>query len=107
MVKDEILEILALFDKYKISDERQRELFESGIYFDFTYGDPDPMHRNQHLNIFGIGMLLKTCRECHIRININKLIDEPYNFPYEELVKEIAVAQKSSYVKVRRLGGKR
>ena len=104
MLKDEILEILELFDKYKISEKDQRRLFENGIYFDFTYGDPDPSNKNQHLNIFGIGMLLKTLEENHIRININKLINEPYNFPYEALVKEVSIAQKNSYLKVRRLG---
>ena len=48
-------------------------------------------------------MLLKTCRENHIKININKLINEPYNFQYEGIVKEVAIAQNSSYSKVRRL----
>lgn len=104
MLKDEILEILELFDKYKISEENGRRIFEKGIYFDFTYGDPDPRNRNQYLNVFGVGMLLKTCYENHIKININKLINEPYNFPYEDLVKEISMVQNKSYTRVRRLG---
>ena len=50
MLKDEILEILDLLNKYNIPEESQRELFEEGLYFDFTYGDPDPTNKNQHLN---------------------------------------------------------
>ena len=55
MLKDEILEILDLLDKYNIPEERQRSLFEKGIHFDFTYGDPDYGNPNPTLTIFGIG----------------------------------------------------
>ena len=54
MLKDEILEILDLLDKYNIPEERQRSLFEKGIHFDFTYGDPDYGNPNPTLTIFGI-----------------------------------------------------
>ena len=104
MLKDEILEILDLFDKYQISEDNQRKLFEKGLYFDFTYGDPDPTNKNQHLNIFGIGILLKTCLENNIRININKLLNEPYMFKDEDLIKEVAIAQNRHNVKIRTLG---
>ena len=36
MLKDEILEILDLLNKYNIPEETQRELFKKGLYFDFT-----------------------------------------------------------------------
>ncbi len=106
MLKEELLEILELFNKYKISEEDQRKLFENGLYFDFTYGDPDPSNKNQRLNIFGIGMLLKTCYENNITINIKQLINEPYYFPYEDLVKQVAIAQRKSYTMVSMLGRK-
>ncbi len=104
MLKEEILEILELFDKYEIPEESQRQLFEQGLHFDFTYGDPDPTNKNQHLNIFGIGILLKTCLENNIRINVKKLLDEPWMFQDEGLIKEIAKEQKRSYPKIKRLG---
>lgn len=93
MLKNEILEVLDLFEKYQISDERQRKIFNDGLYFDYTYGDPDFNHRNQHLNIFGVGMLLKLCLENNIDIDINELIETPYKFENEELIKEIALRQ--------------
>ena len=40
MLRDELLEILEIFDAYNISEEDQRSLFEHGLHFDFTYGDP-------------------------------------------------------------------
>ena len=106
MLKDEILEILDLLNKYNVPEESQRKLFEKGLYFDFTYGDPDPTNKNQHLNIFGIGILLKTCMENNIRININKLLDEPWMFQDEDLIKEVANVQYRRKVKIKTLGGK-
>ena len=104
MLKDEILEILDLFDKYQISEDNQRKLFEKGLYFDFTYGDPDPMNKNQQLSIFGVGILLKTCLENNIRINIKQLLEEPWMFQDENLIKEVAKEQNRSYVRIKRLG---
>ena len=104
MLKEEILEILELFEKYEIPEESQRKLFEKGLHFDFTYGDPDPTNKNQTLTVFGVGILLKTCLENNIRINIKKLIEEPYMFQEEGLIKEVAKEQKRSYPKIKRLG---
>ena len=104
MLKDEILEILDLLNKYNISEENQKKLFENGLYFDFTYGDPDPTNKNQHLNIFGIGILLKTCLENNIRINVNRLLDEPWMFQDEDLIKEVAKEQYRHSQRIRRLG---
>jgi len=50
MIKDEILEILKIFDELQIPEEMQRELFKNGLKFDFTYGDSDTNNINQHLN---------------------------------------------------------
>ena len=93
MLKDEILEVLDLFEKFQISDEKQREIFKNGLYFDYAYGDPSP--KNQHLNFFGVGILLKTCLENNIEIDVNQLIDTPYMFGNEELIKKIALLQDS------------
>ena len=90
MLREEIQEALDLFDEFKIPEEDQRRLFEEGLHFDFTYGDPDYGNINQHLNVFGVAMLLKTCRENKIRINIKQLLKEPWMFPDESLVKKVA-----------------
>ena len=107
MLREEILEILDLFDMYKIPEDDQRRLFENGLYFDFTYGDPDPRNRNQRLNVFGMGMLLKTCKENGIKLNVKQLLQEPYNFKNEELIKHVANEQTPKYTKVRKLGNKK
>lgn len=93
MLREEILEVLDLFDKYQIPEEKQREIFENGLYFNYTWGDPDPKHINQHLNFYGVGILLKTCLENNIIIDVDMLLDSPYMFQNEELIKEIALLQ--------------
>lgn len=104
MLKEEILEILEIFDKYKIPEESQRKLFEHGLHFDFTYGDPDPTNKNQTLTVFGVGILLKTCLENNIRINVKQLLDAPYMFQDEELIQEVAKEQNRHYRRIKRLG---
>lgn len=104
MIRDEILEILDLLNKYNIPEEIQRTLFEKGLDFDFTYGDPDPCHRNQHLNIFGVGILLKTHLENNKRIDVEKLLREPWNFPDENLIREVAMVQNKSKLMIKTLG---
>ena len=103
MIKDEILEILKIFDELQISEEMQRELFKNGLKFDFTYGDPDTNNINQHLNIFGVGMLLKTILAGHTEYNVKKLLEQPYSFPDEKLIKEISKLQDGKRSKVKTL----
>ena len=95
MLRNELLETLDLFDQYNMTEENQRELFENGLDFNFTYGDPDPTDRNQHLTVFGVSALLKTCQEHNVEIDANALVREPYRFPNEALIKEIASSQGS------------
>ena len=103
MVKEEILEILELFDQYKITEENQRIIIEEGLHLNFTFGAPDPSHRNKTLNVFGVGLLLRICEEYHIRININTIIKDPWKLPeYEELINEVVTIQKYSNVFTRK-----
>ena len=100
MLREEILEILDLFNKFKIPEKDQKRIFREGIYFDFTYGEIDLENKNQLLSAYGVGILLKTCLENKIHINIKQLLKEPWKFPYEDLVKRIAELEKPSYIKV-------
>ncbi len=103
MVRDEIIEVLDLLDYYKVSEEDKRRVFGSGLYFDFTYGDPDPKRRNRQLNIFGVGMLLKTLKEERKNISVNRIINNPSGFYDEELIRQIYEIQ-NGYSRVRKLG---
>ena len=49
-------------------------------------------------------MLLKTCRENKIRINVKKLLREPWMFEDEELIKKIAQVQNGYTSIVKKLG---
>lgn len=104
MLREQVAEILDIFDKFGIPEDEQRRLFEHGLYFDFTYGDPDPNHINQHLTVFGVAILLKTCLDNNIRVNIHQLLNEPYMFRDEALVKQVAEAQHPRYRRISGLG---
>ncbi len=87
MLNDDLKEILHIFNKFDISEEDQRRIFSKGIYFDFTYGNPDPKHRNKKLDVFGVWILLKTCVDYNININLKTLLHEPWAFEEESLVR--------------------
>ena len=107
MLKEEILEILDLLNRYNIPEEKQRELFKNGLSFNFTYGDPDPTNKNQHLSIFGVGILLKTCLENNMQIDVKELINEPWAFQDQNLIKEVAMAQNHGKTRIKTLGDNR
>ena len=96
MVRDEIIEILDLLDESKVSEENQRKVFSNGLSFNYTYGDPDYRGINKHLNIFGIGMLIKTLKAERRRLSINKIINSPWEFDDHHLLEEIDEFQKNN-----------
>jgi hypothetical protein len=107
MLKEEIAEIFDLFDYYNIPEDSQRGIFSRGVNFDFTYGDPDYNHINENLDVFGVGMLLKYCKENNINIDISEIIYTPILFKNKSLVKDVADAQRYKYYgKIKKLGTK-
>ena len=105
MFKDEVIEAIHVFDEFLLTEERQRKVFNNGIYFDFTYGDPDPYNRNRRLGVLEFAMLLKTCKFYGIEIDANEIVDHPYNTKYENLVKMVSNVNCEG-IKVKKIGHK-
>lgn len=105
MLRNEINDALVIFNEFGITEDRQRNLFNNGIHFDFTYGDPDPFHRNKKLGVLEFATLLKTCKYYGISIDANEIVDHPYDSSYEELVKMVYDENNKYKIKVKKVGG--
>ena len=101
MLKNEMLEAMEIFNAYGITEERQRELFRGGIHFNFTYGDPDPMGINRRMDVFEFANMLKTFMFNGLKLEVNAMIDKPWDIKYEPLVKMIT---DKEIVTIRKLG---
>lgn len=95
-LKEEILEMLEIFELYQIPEDKQKELIsKGGLDFDFTYGDPDPHNRNKSFNVFEVADILKVCNILSIPLDANHMIDYPFDTEYEELINGLATIGKS------------
>ena len=94
MLKEEVLGILNVFDQSGISEENQRRLFQEGIYFNFTYGDPDPYNRNKRMNIFEFADFLKSCQQLDISVDANELVSKPSDVNNEKIVETVTDVMK-------------
>lgn len=103
MLRDEILEALDIFDECGISEDDQRTLFKDGLYFNYTYGDPDYNHENRHLDALKVATLIKTLKAYKKKFEVNDMLYNSYKFCYGDLVREIADMDGSFY-KIKRLG---
>lgn len=104
MFKNEVLEAIDIFNEFSITKDRQRKIFNKGIYFDFTYGDPDPYNKNRKLGVLEIAMLLKICKFYNIQIDANNIIDHPYDFNYINIVDMVCEIKNNDKNKIKRLG---
>ena len=107
MLKEDIIEAVHIFDEFFLTEKRQRKVFNNGVYFDFTYGDPDPYHRNTRLGVLEFATFLKTCKFYGIEVDANYLVDHPYDTRYENLVKMVSASTyEEKEIKVKKLGRK-
>ena len=91
MIRDEIIELLDLLQKHNVTEKNQKELLlEGGLYFDYTWGDPDYNHENRRLDLFEVKILIELLDNAHIQADINEMIRMPHMFKYPELVRMIA-----------------
>ena len=91
MLKEDILKVLDVYSKNKLSEKYQRFIFENGgVDFDFTYGDPDYNHQNRHLDVFQFAALLDLCSSMKLKVNASKIVREPWAFEPEHLVRDVA-----------------
>lgn len=106
MFKDDVMEVLNIFQEFRISGATQRKIFNEGLYFNYTWGDPDPNHINKHLDFFQVATLLRYLKHNNMKFNLNGLLKHPYNFEYPEIVKMVAGGQIPFDQKVKRRGRK-
>ena len=90
MFRDDVMEVLDIFQEYHISAATQRQVFEKGLYFNYTWGDPDPYGQNKLLDFFQVGTLLAYLKHNNMKFNVKKLFELPYAFEYPEIVEMIA-----------------
>ena len=90
MFKDDVMEVLDIFQEYHVSAETQREVLLNGLYFNYTWGDPDPYGQNKFLNFFQVGTLLRYLKHNNMEFDVEKLFHLPYDFEYPEIVAMIA-----------------
>ncbi len=83
---DEVFEALEIFEYYNIPEQEQRDLFNQTIYFDFTYGDPDPGKQNRYVGVLQFAKLLQICKEINLVIDVNDVLKRPWAFEHSELV---------------------
>lgn len=94
MIKEEVLGILNVFDQSGISEENQRRLLQEGIYFDFTYGEPDFYNRNKRMNVFEFADFLRACQQLDINVDANELVSKPSDASNEKIVETVTNVMK-------------
>ena len=104
MLKNEVLEMLDLFNQFEITAENQWEIINNGIDFDFTFGGIDWQNRNKKLGAFEIVSILKECKERNISLDVNDMINNPWLQCYERFTD---MARRKDELKTKALGTKK
>lgn len=92
MLRKEILFALDVYDSYGITEDEQRRILKKGIYFDFTYGDPDYQKRNVEMDYLEFAKFLNICKAMGIEIDINHLLNNLYDGKYENLIRGLKLS---------------
>lgn len=83
-LKNELIEMVDIFDYYQISEEKQRSIITSGVCFDFNRND------SIRLSCFRFVKFLKLCQNINPEFDANKMFYDLNNRrdnDYEYLVK--------------------
>ena len=84
-LKNEINEMLEIFNIYEIPVETQRYIITHGVYFDFAYG-PDRSGINRNFDCFKFSRFLKFCINSNFKLNANEMIRKPWDSEYMDLI---------------------
>ena len=83
-LKNELIEMVEIFDYYQIPEERQKNIITSGVYFEFNRND------YVRLDCFRLANLLKLCKGINSEFDANQMLYDLNNRRdnnYEALVK--------------------
>mgnify|MGYP003571597155 CR=1 FL=1 len=85
-LKEEVNKMLDIFNAYQIPEEKQKTIITEGVYFSFSYGGIDRSNSNRKFNCFKFSRFLDFCRKAEIELDVNEMLNSPWNSKYEELV---------------------
>ena len=104
-LENELIEMVRIFDYFKIPEEKQRYIIYSGVFFDF--GQFEFNHSNHiHFTCFQFAKFLQLCRRMNPQFDANKMlrdINGRNTEPYEHLVKYFIESEKKSQEKQKTL----
>ena len=95
-LKEELIEMIEIFDYFNIPEDEQRNLITSGLYFVFDY------HDTKKLDCFGAANFLKLCKNVDSEFDANQMIKDLRNrrdCEYEPLVKLYCDMKKKNKIK--------
>jgi len=84
-LKEEMNEMLDIFDAYQIPEDVQKYVITEGIYFCFSYGI-DRSGIDRDFDCFKFARFLKFCKDNGVNLDANKIIKDSCNPKYQELV---------------------
>ncbi len=96
-LKDELIEMIDIFDYYKIPENKQRSIITSGVYFEFDHND------TKRLDCFDFAKLLILCKNIDPEFDANKMLKDLNNrrdSDYELLVKFYCDLDKKRKAKI-------
>jgi len=95
-LKDKVINALNVLERYGVNENKQYEVLTKGLYFDFTYGDPDYGNVNRKLDVFQVVELLMTMEKMGLKVDVNAFFYSPWSFEYPELVRLVADGKKQA-----------
>ena len=101
-LKNKVMNALNVLDRYGVSESKQYEVLTKGVYFDFTYGDPDYGNQNRNLDVFKVVELLMTMERMGLNVNVQSVFYTPWSFEYPELVRQVADGVKKQPTRQRK-----
>ena len=75
--REEMVEMLDIFDYYGITEKKQRKVVTEGVDFNYTWGDIDYNHENKQYDCFKFARFLVFCKNNGYNLNANRFLDCP------------------------------
>ncbi len=101
MFRDEVIDALDTFDEFNIDEETQKKIFYNGLYLNYTYGDPDPKHKNTYLTFIQVGTLLRFLKNNNLDFNLENLLIFTHRFEYPEIAKMVVAGRIKNKAKIK------
>ena len=87
-LKEELDEMLNLFDYFKIPEKKQRDIIMNGVDFNYTWGDIDYNHHNRKFDCLKFTRFLKYCKESGVPFDMDNYLAEKFMYFVHEFDKQ-------------------